>query len=72
MKPIYEYMDYRNTCAFCLRRKSSNIHSIRIGFFSKAGFKSPNFLKLVIDGNRNLTKESVFKVIKAFNLNKRS
>lgn len=72
MKPIYEYMDYREYLRLLFEKKKLEhpFYSYRL-FSQKAGFKSPNFLKLVIDGNRNLTKESVFKVIKAFNLNKR-
>jgi len=41
-------------------------------FFSgKAGFRSPNFLKLVIDGKRNLSPDSVEKFVRALKLNRR-
>jgi uncharacterized protein (TIGR02147 family) len=72
MKSIYDYLDYREYLKYLFeeKKKEHSFYSYRL-FSMKAGFKSPNFLKLVIDGQRNLTKESVFKFVKAFNLNKR-
>ncbi|HEX2955671.1 MAG TPA: TIGR02147 family protein [Chitinispirillaceae bacterium] len=72
MKSIFEYMDYREFLLHTFEEKKSkhDFYSYRL-FSQKAGFKSPNFLKLVIDGDRNLTKESVFKVAKAFSLTKK-
>lgn len=71
MGTIFEYMDYREFLRnlFNLRKQQHSFYSYRL-FSLKAGFKSPNFLKLVVDGKRNLTKESVYKVAKAFGLNK--
>ena len=72
MKSLFEYMDYREYLRFMFEEKKKEHAFYSYRFFSqKAGFKSPNFLKLVVEGNRNLTKESVFKVVKAFSLNKR-
>jgi uncharacterized protein (TIGR02147 family) len=72
VKPIFEYMDYREFLnhTFEEKKQKHDFYSYRL-FSQKAGFKSPNFLKLVINGDRNLTKESVFKVAKAFSLNKK-
>lgn len=72
MMQVFEYMDYREYLRnqFDERKSMHAFYSYRL-FSQKAGFKSPNFLKLVIDGDRNLTKESVYKVVKAFSLNKR-
>ena len=72
MGSIYEYMDYRTFLRelFEKRKADHPFYSYRL-FSQKAGFKSPNFLKLVVDGKRNLTKESVYRVAKAFGLNKR-
>jgi uncharacterized protein (TIGR02147 family) len=69
---IFDYMDYREFLRnmFNERKSMHSIYSYRL-FSLKAGFKSPNFLKLVIDGDRNLTKESIFRVAKAFSLNKK-
>lgn len=71
MGSIFEYMDYRDylRSLFEKRKAEHPFYSYRL-FSQKAGFKSPNFLKLVVDGKRNLTKESVFRVAKAFGLNK--
>lgn len=71
MGTIFEYMDYRDYLRhlFEKRKHDNSFYSYRL-FSQKAGFKSPNFLKLVVDGKRNLTKESVFRVAKAFGLNK--
>src|SRR5512133_3155273 len=65
-------MDYREFLLHTFEEKKSkhDFYSYRL-FSQKAGFKSPNFLKLVIDGERNLTKESIFKTCKAFSLNKK-
>ncbi len=64
-------MDYREYLRdmFEKRKTQHPFYSYRL-FSQKAGFKSPNFLKLVIDGKRNLTKESVYRITKAFGLNK--
>jgi uncharacterized protein (TIGR02147 family) len=46
------------------RKKQHAFYSFRL-FAQKAGFASPNFLKLVIDGKRNISKESAFRFSKA-------
>lgn len=70
-KCIYEYMDYRDFLRdfYTSKKCEHSFYSYRL-FSQKAGFKSPNFLKLVIDGKRNLTKESVFKFSRAIGLNR--
>jgi uncharacterized protein (TIGR02147 family) len=72
VKTIFEFMDYREFLQYLFeeKKKIHDFYSYRL-FSRKAGFKSPNFLKLVIDNERNLTKESVFKFAKAFDLNKK-
>ena len=53
---VFDYLDYR---AFLrdhyLDKKQRQGLSFR-GFSKRAGLKSPNYLKLVIDGQRNLTE----------------
>ena len=68
---IFKYFDYRsclsdiylwhkeNTRGFSYRKMSSML-----------GFSSPNFLKLVIDGKRNISKESLKKITEGIGLNK--
>ena len=66
---IYDYMDYRSFLKdmFRFRKHKDTYFSYRY-FSGKAGFSSPNFLKLVIDGKRNLTNTSLAKVAKGFGL----
>ncbi|PIR23728.1 MAG: hypothetical protein COV44_01330 [Deltaproteobacteria bacterium CG11_big_fil_rev_8_21_14_0_20_45_16] len=77
MKPekpnVFEYSDYRSFLRhyfqyFKATRKGFSYRSLNL----KAGFKSPNFIKLVIEGKRNLTEKSSRAVATAFGLNKQS
>lgn len=68
---IFEYDDYRQF----LKDYYEFSKQARRGFsyrrFSKdAGFSSPNFIKLVIEGQRNLTGKSVSKIAEAIKLSK--
>jgi uncharacterized protein (TIGR02147 family) len=69
---IFEYLDYREY----LRDAYGDLKARQQGFsyraFSKrAGMSSPNFLKLVIDGQRNLTPSSVERFAEALALGPR-
>jgi uncharacterized protein (TIGR02147 family) len=69
---IFEYENYRRFLQdlYVYLKAEKDFFSYR--YFSKAaGFRSPNFLKLVIDGNRNLTGDSVEKFAAALRLNKK-
>jgi uncharacterized protein (TIGR02147 family) len=72
MKHLYEYMNYRDYLrdSYDAKKREHPFYSFRL-FSQKAGFTSPNFLKLVIDSKRNLSKESVFKFSKALSHNKK-
>jgi uncharacterized protein (TIGR02147 family) len=72
MKPIFEYLNYRDFVRdfFQEKKQKHAYYSYRL-FSEKAGFKSPNFLKLVMENQRNLTKDSVFKICKAIKLKKK-
>jgi uncharacterized protein (TIGR02147 family) len=63
------YRDYLRD-SYDEKKREHAFYSFRL-FSQKAGFTSPNFLKLVIDGKRNLSKESVFKFSKALSHNKK-
>jgi uncharacterized protein (TIGR02147 family) len=71
MPSIFTYMNYREYLrdAFAEKKQGLAAYSYRL-FSQKAGLKSPNFLKLVIDNARNLTKESVYKFSKALGHNR--
>jgi uncharacterized protein (TIGR02147 family) len=72
MAQIFEYMDYREFLRdfFEQKKRELRFYSYRL-FSQRAGLKSPNFLKLVIMGERNLSKVSVLKFSKALNLSKK-
>lgn len=66
---VYGYTDYRQYLKdfYAFRKESERGYSFRQ--FSKDGdFTSPNILKLVMDGERNLTSDSLEKFIKALRL----
>ncbi|MDO8519255.1 MAG: TIGR02147 family protein [Deltaproteobacteria bacterium] len=68
---IFEYLDYRlflkDMCRF---RKKESSHFSQRQLLRQAGFKSSNFLKLIVDGKRNLSPEGVWKLAKALKLSK--
>ena len=66
MKQLFEYLNYRDYLRdyYEHKKREHAFYSFRL-FSQKAGFTSPNFFKLVIDGKRNLSKESAFKFSKA-------
>lgn len=66
---VYGYTDYRVYLRdfYAFRKDSQHGYSFRT--FSKvAGFTSPNILKLVIDGERNISPEATQKFVKALGL----
>ncbi len=68
---IYNYLDYRVFLKdlFDFRKEKNSNFSYRY-FSGKAGFSSPNFLKLVTEGQRNLSNEGIAKVAKGFSMKK--
>ncbi len=53
---VYGYLDYRAYLRGYYEAKKANARGFSFRSFSKrAGLKSPNYLKLVMDGDRNLT-----------------
>jgi uncharacterized protein (TIGR02147 family) len=70
MKSIFEYRNYRQYLHdfYHYKKLSNPYYSYRL-FSMKAGFRAPNLLKLVMDGQRNLTRESTDKFTRALKLN---
>lgn len=66
---IFGYTDYRKYLGdyYNFRKKGARGYSYR-SFSKAAGFSSPNFLKLVVEGERNLGSDAVEKFIKALHL----
>lgn len=66
---IYGYLDYRAFLrdAYKQRKRTQQGFSYR-AFARRAGMRSPNFLKLVIDGDRNLSMRSAEQFAQALEL----
>src|SRR3569832_712791 len=66
---VLQYSNYRTYLAdyYEFKKAQSPIFSHRY-FALKAGLSSPNYLKLVMDGKRNLTKKSQMKFATALGL----
>jgi len=72
---VSDYMDFRQYLAsfFEYKRKltATDIRPYNYAAFSAgANIKSPNYLKMIIEGRRNLSDEMVLKFAKALGLNK--
>ena len=68
---IFTYLDYRTFLHDMFLYKKGTTSSFSYRYFSKlAGFSSPNFLQLVVNGTRNLTVTSIARVAKGFKLKK--
>lgn len=69
MRSIYEYSDYRTYLRDYYEDQKSRNPAFSYRFLSlRAEVASSAFFKLVIEGKRNLTKQSVLKVAKALHL----
>ena len=68
---LFQYLDYRKFLRdwYQAAKKSRASFSFRT-FSKRAGFQSTNFFKLVMDGERNLTEESLTKFVVGLKLNK--
>ncbi len=72
MLKIFQYLDYRHFLKdrFFFLKKTRRAVTHR-ALCKRAGFSSPNFLKLVMDGKRNLTEQSIPAVCRAFELDEK-
>lgn len=68
---LFDYRDYREFLRdwYAVAKRSRGSFSFR-AFSKRAGFRSTNFFKLVRDGERNLTQESLTKFMIGLRLNK--
>lgn len=68
-KEFFEYDHYRDLLAFLVaERKRKDLPCSFRWMAQQAGYTSPNFFKLVMDGDRELTPEGAEKVIRMFRL----
>lgn len=66
---VYDFLDHRAYLAAYYQAAKRTRPSFSFRLFSKlAGLRSPNFLKLVIDGQRNLGADSVARFTQALGL----
>lgn len=68
---LFAYVDYRKYLKDLYQQAKRSRGSFSFRLFSKrAGFKSTNFLKLIMEGDRNLSEDSLSKFIIGLKLNK--
>src|SRR3989338_10129624 len=68
---IFEFDNYRTYLKELYASLKTAKAPFSFRYFSKkAGFRSPNFLKLVMEGKRNISPESIEKFAQALDLNK--
>jgi len=66
---VFEYLDYRSYLGALYRHRKATQHGFSYRAFARrAGCRSPNFLKLIIDGKRNLSLPMASRFAKACNL----
>lgn len=66
---IFEFLDYREYLRSYYEAAKAALPAFSYRYFSRrAGFSSPNYLKLVMDGERSLTDESTKKMVKGLGL----
>jgi uncharacterized protein (TIGR02147 family) len=69
MREIYQYLDYREFLRdFQADRQIRNASFSVRSFLKRAGITSPSFFKQVIDGDRNLTENTLAAFLTAMNL----
>ena len=60
---VFDYLDYRKfILEFYSFKKSKNKNFSYRVFAKLASLNSPNYIKLIVDGNRNLTRENARKI----------
>ncbi len=66
-RSIYGYTNYRQYLADFYQDRKTSKHGYSYRQFSQAaGYSSPNFLKLIIEGQRNLSSQSIESLIELF------
>lgn len=69
---IYDYLDYRQFLGDLIAFKKHQNKNFSYRFWARnCGFSSPNFIKLVVEGKRNLSPESIAKISDGFSLDSR-
>ena len=72
LKDIYQYKNYREHLKDFYNEKKKNNQNYSYALFSrKSGLNSPNYLKRVIDGTRNITHKNLRNFIAGLGLKKK-
>ncbi|MBD3243237.1 MAG: TIGR02147 family protein [Chitinivibrionales bacterium] len=72
MNSLHEYINYREYIRDYYRHRKASLRGFSYRAFSaEAGFSSPVFIKLVIDGKANLSDDSAAKLAEAMGLDER-
>ncbi len=68
---IYQYLDFREYLRAYYDAAKEAVPAFSFRYFSRrAGFSSPNYLKMVMDGDRGLTETSLKQMVKGLELDK--
>jgi uncharacterized protein (TIGR02147 family) len=68
---IHQYLDFREYLRAYYDAAKQAVPAFSFRYFSRrAGFSSPNYLKMVMDGDRGLTEKSLNQMIKGLELDK--
>lgn len=68
---IFTYSDYRQFLAALYECWGNVVRKWSYSYFSReAGFSSPNYLRLIIEGKKNLSESSIKKITTFFQFNK--
>ena len=65
---IFDFQNFRIFLKYFYEQEKKRQNFSLAQFSKRAGLKSPNYLKLIIDGNRNLTNENIFLFANALKL----
>lgn len=69
---VFKFIDYRAYLRAMFDYHKATVRHFSYRYFArKAGFAAPNFIKLVMDGKRNLSSASISKIAKGFTLKKK-
>lgn len=68
---IYQYLDFREYLRAYYDAAKEAVPAFSYRYFSRrAGFSSPNYLKMVMDGDRGLTEKSLNQMVRGLELDK--
>jgi uncharacterized protein (TIGR02147 family) len=71
-KTFFEYTNYRELIKNLIEKRKVEGKPFSYRWYSqKAGYSSPNFLQLILEGKRNLTNDGVERFCTVFGLNKK-